>query len=83
MCHMSYVTLPWSVCSFADDGESEALRQAKQRLSEAQAQLEALQREHHDIVRFTSGSYDFGPDDVFFPLASRCGMWNVACDVEN
>ena len=48
-----------------------ALQDARLKLEAAEATLQALQREKRDIELFGAGSTDFGPDDIYLPLAGK------------
>ena len=62
-----------------DDEMTEALREAIARVGQAEAALHALQKEQHDIIRFSTGDFKWGDDDVFFSFAGRC----VAAEAED
>lgn len=51
---------------------TDALREAIARVGQAEAALHALQKEQHDIIRFSTGDFKWGDDDVFFSFAGRC-----------
>ena len=50
---------------------SQELQDANQRLQDAEAELEHLNKEKRDMVNYKAGSYDFGPGEIFLPLAGR------------
>ena len=50
---------------------SHDLHEASRKLSEAESELEGLNKERSDINTFKKGSFDFGPNELFFPLAGR------------
>ena len=51
--------------------KSPELIQAESELRNHESELEALNKEKSDIHQFKAGSYDFGPDEIFFPFAGR------------
>lgn len=64
---------PWPLlhASSGADEASNALQDARLKLEAAEATLQALQREKRDIELFGAGSTDFGPDDIYLPLAGK------------
>jgi hypothetical protein len=50
---------------------SEDLKQATSSLVEVEGRLGELLKEQQDIIKYTSGQFDFGPDFVLFPFAGR------------
>ncbi|GAX85894.1 hypothetical protein CEUSTIGMA_g13310.t1 [Chlamydomonas eustigma] len=55
---------------------SAELREATQILTDVETELATLHKDKSDMEKYQAHSFDYGPDNIFFPYAGRCFVDN-------